>query len=252
MQKRNNYIIEYYKAFGKVPKFQEGFQFEDPLEVIFNLPPERALEWLKKRGENLKISINWDDLDAEAHDRAFTVAKVMSADLLQLIYDYVEEARREGWTLKQFQDNLLPKLESSGWTGAKPSRLKIIYDTNIQMAYSRGKYKQQKLIANLYPYWKYTQIQRPTKRHDHSLLDGKVFRHDDPIWDLIYPPSGFGCKCSVIPIKNGSRVENGSDYIEQIKSSEQFQLTPLKAWKPEADIYTEGIRRQLNEMLKKN
>lgn len=252
MQKRNNYIIEYYKAFGRVPSVRKGFRFEDPLKVVFNLPPERALEWLKKRGKNLKISINWDDLDAEAHNRAFTVAKVMSADILQTIYDYVERARSEGWTLEEFRKNLLPKLENSGWTGATPSRLKVIYDTNMQMAYSQGKYRQQKLIADLYPYWKYTQIQRPTKRHDHSLLHGKVFRHDDPIWDVIYPPSGFGCKCSVTPIKDGRNVEDGTKYLEQLKNSKEFQLTPLKAWRPETDRYTEGIGRQLNEMLKKS
>lgn len=249
MQK-HNYIVEYYKTFGKVPAIKD-FQFEDPLQIVFKLPPERALKWLKQRGKNLKITTNWDILDAEAHDKAFTVAKVMFADILQKIYDYIEQAKSEGWTLKQFQDNLLPALENSGWTGASPSRLKVIYDTNMQMAYAQGKYKQQKLISDLYPYWKYVQIQRPTKRHDHSLFHNKIFRHDDSIWDLIYPPSGFGCKCSVIPIKDATNVEDGSNYIKLVKESKQFQLTPLKAWKPETELYVEGIKNQLKTMLKK-
>lgn len=116
----------------------------------------------------------------------------------------------EGWTLNTFKDKLLNRVQAAGWSGATASRLKVIYDTNMQMAFSQGKYKQQKLISDLYPYWKYTQIERPTKRHNHSLLHNKVFRHDDPIWDLIYPPSGFGCKCSVTPIKDCSNVEDGS------------------------------------------
>ncbi|GAB1372779.1 hypothetical protein MASR1M45_28420 [Candidatus Kapaibacterium sp.] len=53
----------------------KGFRFEDPLQTAFKLPPERALEWLKQRGKNLKISSDWEELDAEAHNKAFTVAR---------------------------------------------------------------------------------------------------------------------------------------------------------------------------------
>jgi len=248
---RNNYIIDFYKKTGSIPKIK-SFRFEDPFKTAFKLSPERAFEWLKQRGKNLKISTDWDELDSDAHNKAFTVAKVMNADILQLIYDYVERAKTEGWTLKDFQTKLMNRVQSAGWTGATPSKLKVIYDTNMQMAYSQGKYKQQKLISDLYPYWKYSQIERPTKRHDHSLLNGKVFRHDDSIWDLVYPPSGFGCKCSVTPIKDGTNAEEGSNYLEQLKNSKEFQLTPLKTWKPDTDNFTKEIRNQLNKLLLKN
>jgi len=246
--RNKNYIIDFFKHTGKIPKLS-GFRFEDPLQIAFKLPPERALEWLKRRGKNLKISIDWDELDAEAHNKAFTVAKVMSADILQLIYDYVEKAKSEGMTLSKFQTMLLPRLEEAGWTGVTPSRLKVIYDTNMQMAYSQGKYHQQKLISHIYPYWKYTQIQRPTKRHNHSLLHNKVFRHDDPIWDLIYPPSGFGCKCSVTPIKDDSNVEDGSKYLKELKTTKDFTLHSAKTWKIDTSKYVEDLRNQLDKML---
>lgn len=244
----NKYIVDFFKNNGKIPILC-AFRFEDPFQTAFKLPPERALEWLKQRGKNLKITIDWDELDKEAHNKAFTVAKVMFADILQLIYDYVERAKSEGMTLKQFQDLLLPEIEKKGWTGATPHRLKVIYDTNMQMAYAQGKYKQQKLISHLYPYWKYTQIQRPTKRHNHSLLHGKVFRHDDPIWDLIYPPSGFGCKCSVTPIKDATDLEDGSKYLNQLKNSKDFTLKPAHTWKVDTSKYVKGLRHQLDKML---
>ena len=116
------YIIEYYKTFNKVPNIN-GFKFEDPFQTAFKLPPERAVAWLKQRGQNLQLSTNWNDLDAAAHDKAFTVAKVINADILQLIYDFVESAKKEGWTLKEFKDRLSEKLNQSGWSGLAPSRL---------------------------------------------------------------------------------------------------------------------------------
>ncbi len=119
------------------------------------------------------------------------------------------------------------------------------------MAYAKGQYDQMKLISEIKPYWIYTQIERNTKRHDHALLHGKKFRHDDPIWNTIFPPSGFGCKCSVTPTKDGEGVENGADYLEQFKDSEDFQLSPLKAWEPDTSKYVEGIKQKLEEMLKK-
>jgi hypothetical protein len=120
----------------------------------------------------------------------------------------------------------------------------------MQMAYSQGKYKQQKLISDIYPSWKYSQIERSTKRHDHSLLNNKVFRHDDPIWKKIYPPSGFGCKCSVIPIKENSNLQDGSQYLDELNDSKDFQMTPLDAWKVDTTKYVEGIREQLQKFLK--
>ena len=73
------------------------FSFWRSLQTAFKLPPERALEWLKQRGKNLKVSTNWDEMNSVAHDNAFTVSKVMSANLLQDIYNHVEKAKSEGW-----------------------------------------------------------------------------------------------------------------------------------------------------------
>jgi SPP1 gp7 family putative phage head morphogenesis protein len=249
----NIYIIEFYKNFGRVPRLGH-FQFEDPFVIAFKKPPKEALKWLKNRAKNQKISTNWDDLDSVAHDKAWTVAKVMSADVLQDVYDYVDGAKKEGWTFEKFKKKamdggLVERMQEAGWTGKNASRLKVIYDTNMQMAFGHQQFKQLKLIAEIKPYWKYTQIQRPTKRHDHSLLDGKVFRHDDPIWNTIFPPSGFGCKCTVVPTKDGTGVEDGEKYIEQFKDSPDFGLRPLEAWEPDMKKYVNGIAKALKAAL---
>lgn len=249
----NSLIVDYFKRTGRLPRKKE-YRFADPnlksaLPIAFKMTPARAVEYLKKKGENIIPTDSWDELDSEAHDKAFTVAKVASADLLQTIFDHVEKAKTSGQTLKQFREDLLPKLEQAGWAGATPSRLKVIYETNMQMAYAQGQYKQNKLIADIFPYWIYHQVERKNKRHEHSSLNGKKFRHDDPIWVLIHPPSAFGCGCWVEPTKDATGVENGADLMAELEKSDEFQISPLKAWQPDTEKYVEGIKSKLEEML---
>ncbi len=35
------------------------------------------------------------------------------------------------------------------------------------------------------------------------MLHSKIFHYDDPIWDTIYPPNGFNCRCHVRALTNG-------------------------------------------------
>lgn len=248
-----NIAVEFYKRHGKIPSRYLVHEFRDNsvLRTIMKLPPQEQLKSLQKRGKNLVLTNKWNELTSDSHDKAFTVAKVMSADLLQDIYNHVEQAKRDGWTLDEFRKNLLPKLESAGWVGANPSRLKVIYETNMQVAYAKERYKQHKLVSDEYPYWRYEQVERETKNHDHSKYHNKIFRHDDPIWSSIYPPSEYGCKCTVTPMSEddvqGMTISKGTDF----KDIEPPNLDLLKAWEPKTDKYVSGIKNQLESMLNK-
>lgn len=246
--------VEFYKRHGKTPARYLVHEFRDNsvLRTIMKLPPREQLKTLQKRGKNLVLTTKWNELSSGSHDKAFTVAKVMSADLLQDIYNHVEQAKRDGWTLDEFRKNLLPKLESAGWVGANPSRLKVIYETNMQVAYAKERYKQHKLVSDEYPYWRYEQVERETKNHDHSKYHNKIFRHDDPIWSSIYPPSEYGCKCTVTPMSEddvqGMTISKGTDF----KDIEPPNLDLLKAWEPKTDKYVSGIKKQLESILSIN
>lgn len=269
-----NLVAEFYNHYGELPCNCHSHEFKDEkspidktIEIAWDLPPKRALEYLKKRADNLRITKSWDELSAEAHDSAFTVANVLTADLLQEFYKLTEKAKKEGWSLSQFQEKAKALPERAGWKGNNPHRLKIVYDTNMQLAFARGKYQGMKLLSEqkIMQYWQYVPSTSSEPNPLHEKYYNKIFRADDPIWSKIYPPSRFGCKCSVRAVseremrEKGYIVLNGDNFLSEILKDEttlkdfekeqKNRLNPLKQWEPDTSVYVTGIRQQLDELL---
>ena len=37
-------------------------------------------------------------------------------------------------------------------------------------------------------------------RPAHAAMENRVYRWDDPVWDIWYPPNGFRCRCMVVSL----------------------------------------------------
>ncbi len=229
---------------------------ETDYKFLIGLEPKQIIEWFEKKG--YKISWNWDDVYKEAHTKAFTVAKATQLSILSEIRTQVEKALKEGITLEEFKRNLTGNLRMKGWWGkvkakdvpnvdidkledpekevtlGSPYRLKNIYTTNLNVAYSRGNY--QGMIANAVnrPYWMYEAVMDKNTRPNHAKLNGKVFRFDDPIWEKHYPPNGWGCRCSVRALDDDDlnemslKVSSGTDFDNVIKIDRGWDYNPGK------------------------
>jgi SPP1 gp7 family putative phage head morphogenesis protein len=204
------------------------------LQVDLTLAPRDAMAYFASKGETL----SWDYTEVwrEAHARAFTVAKATTQDVLRSIRAEVDRAIGEGQTFESFKKRLQPRLEKLGWWGKKEvldgntgeltqvqlgsvRRLRTIYQTNVQTAYMAGRYKRQ--LANVAdrPYWRYVAVMDGRTRPAHAALNGKVWRWDDPIWEIIYPPNGWNCRCRVVALTEeefrqlGVPLEHGASNI---------------------------------------
>jgi hypothetical protein len=131
-----------------------------------------------------------------------------------------------GESFGTFKKGMLEMMAKEGWYGGAGHtkdekayiawRLRVIYDTNMKTAFAAGRYRQQVRHAEMRPIWEYvSKLVGKNRREDHLALHGKAFRHDDPIWNEIYPPNGWGCECSVITLsESGAEREN----VEVLKS----------------------------------
>ncbi len=205
---------------------------EFPFYFLLGLKPEEAIAYLKSK--KYKFTWDWHEMLGEAHNSAFTVAKVMKQDILEDIKLALQDAQDRGLTLQQFRRQLEPILKAKGWWGrvpvdqvptdsptplslprrgdggevvrlpsgaevqlGSPWRLRTIYNTNIRSAYMSGKYKRFLANAGNRPYWQYIAVMDAATRPSHARLHGKVFRYDDPFWDMFTPPIDWGCRCNI-------------------------------------------------------
>lgn len=181
------------------------------LGLAMGLPPARALDYFRSKG--YEIGWNWQDVWQDAQTRAFTVAKAMRLDILHDIRSELTRALEQGRTLRDFQRDLEPRLRARGWWGRQvivdsegqaqrvelgsPRRLATIYRTNMQTAFMAGRYQELAENTRLRPYWQYIAVLDERTRPAHRALHQRVFRHDDPFWEVFFPPNGFNCRCRV-------------------------------------------------------
>jgi len=207
------------------------------LRAAFNMEPKDAVAFFRAKG--FQITDQWQEMDGAAHAKAFTVAKAMRMDILEDIREATDAAISEGITEREFINRLTPVLKKKGWWGKETwsdaqgnerevelgsvHRLKTIFRANTSTAYMAGRYRRQLALVHDRPYWMYQAILDSRTRPSHAALHNKVFRWDDPIWQYIYPPNGWGCRCTVRNLsernlqREGLTVENGADYIQMVK-----------------------------------
>ncbi|MFC2974353.1 phage minor head protein [Azotobacter bryophylli] len=188
------------------------------------LPPEEAVAYFRQKG--YAIGFDYRDVWQAQHQAAFTVAKVMQLDLLQDIRAEVDRALAEGTTLREFQQRLIPTLQTKGWWGRQerldpltgkvrevqlgsPRRLKTIYDTNLRTAHSEGQWQRIQERKEAFPYLQYDGANSEHPRLQHKAWDGLVLPVDDPFWQAHLPVKEWGCKCRVIPMTRGQLQRQG-------------------------------------------
>lgn len=281
----NKALIGYYRKHGRTPRamvrqramvrhFSEEKVDNVPIQYGYGKGGPEVFERLKKKAGNKAASWGYDDFSALQHKKSFTVAKSTVADVLDDISREMLEYQKGGKTPQDFIDNLIPILQQKGWwgkqevvnpeTGKKElvqlgsiGRLKNILMTNIKVANAHGRYLRQMRTAKQRPYLKYQQKERENKREDHSFYHDRVFRAEDPLIWMIYPPNGFGCGCKLISMTErefkagGYEVTKVADVEEEI-TEEMLKFDPRTEWHPDLKKLLPKLREQLQKELEAN
>lgn len=176
-----------------------------------DLPFEEAIAYLKNKTN--ATSQHWTDIWQRANARAFTVAGGASEALVEDFRREIERALETGSTLAEFKAQFNEIVARHGWqhTGSPGWRATVIYETNLSMAYSAGRYAQQMEPETLaaFPYLQYNHSGARHPRLEHLVLDGITLRADDPFWDTHYTPNGWGCGCWIASVSESGLRRQG-------------------------------------------
>lgn len=180
------------------------------------VPPEDAIEFFRSKGfAPPDLRFDFRDVWQDENARMFNVAKAMRDEVLEVIRQKLDEALTNGTTFRQFTAELEPELKRLGWWGrgmerdpqtgelrevqlGSKRRLQIIFQSNMDAAHAAGRWARIQRVKDAFPFLRYVQIQRRSKREEHAIYHGLVLPVDHPAWEHIYPPNGWNCGCMVI------------------------------------------------------
>lgn len=198
----------------------------------------------------------WEQIIEESQDWAFTLAGVEKASVLQSVYNaiarIIEGKSNTVTTFESFSTQFDEIMEAGGYGKQKPWRSQLVFKQNINTAYNAGRYRTQTAPEAIKrrPYLQYIHNHPIVPRPHHKALHEKIWRADDPIWDYIYCPNGFGCNCQVQSLSERDMQREGlslSDRLtERINLRDRIsgEVKSVPAIKLQTTDYEHGASRQ--------
>jgi uncharacterized protein with gpF-like domain len=159
-----------------------------------DLPFNEAIDYFRNKVD--LPTQRWTDLMGGMHAPAFVVAGANKAELLADLRGAVDKSIAKGGTIQDFRKDFNATVNKTGWTykGEYGWRTGVIFNTNLSVAYSAGRYKQMTdpdVLAAM-PYWRYKTMRDTRVRPLHRQWDGVTLKYDDPWWQSHFPPCGWG------------------------------------------------------------
>ena len=180
---------------------------------LFALTPEGAAEYLKGR-DRITPTLDWRALWQEEHAQQFTVSRLTRLDLLKTVQEKIAASVGGDLTRRDWTRDVTAMLKEAGWWGNievmdpdtgevlttrfNPSRVKLIYDTNVRMAHAAGRWERIQAAKGTHPYLRYITKDDGRVREEHAAWHNLTLPVDAAFWATHYPPNGWRCRCRVI------------------------------------------------------
>ena len=208
----------------------------DALQLAF----VEAMEFFQKK--DIVDPDAWALLDDRAKKRAFSVAGVTKANVLGDAWRAIDRALEKGTTFEDFQAEIGPALERSwgGSVGGPSWRMETIFRTNVQSAYSAGRYQvtMDPDIVQLRPFRMFDAVMDSRVSAVCEACDGVTLPVDHPWWSGHVPPCHHACRSGFISLSKAQADRQGvTKKVPETAASEGFGSPPdLEPVKPSASL----------------
>ena len=177
--------------------------------------------------DKLPVNIDWtvEDIHAIQNFRteAFTVAGVASYDLEEELKELALKYKDD---FNEFEENARRKMLEYGIgldEQAPTGWLKTNLNTAINSSYSAAEWikLQDPVLRSVYPAYRYRTVGDNRVRPEHARLDKLVYAADDPIWQSIWPPNSWNCRCYTEALDH---TEAGIEKIQPTTQAERKKI----------------------------
>lgn len=144
----------------------------------------------------------FDGLSAHYRRDAFTLAGTADVRLIGKVQESLAEAAAKGATAATFRKAANALTTEQGVAALNRFTLDTAFNIGMQKAYSAGRLEQMQEahMMEALPFWQYWTMEDDRVRPEHAAIDQFVAQAIDPVWKKIYPPSGYNCRCGVVPL----------------------------------------------------
>jgi len=231
------------------------------------VPFTEAIQFLKSKVPMSKTE--WNKLEPKLRFRAFTVAKLGEAEIVNKAKQILVSALEKGGSYSSTWEELKKKVNVDTF-GIKPGYWENVFRTNTQSAYIAGKLQQYENTGVAAYQLMVIEDDRTSKICRHLLTEsgyGMILPVGHPFWKKYgFPPYHFQCRTSIRAIwpsqigKLGNNVENPSmKSLTKFKVQDGFGGNPLDKeswWRMTPSMLSQlnqrGLLEELFDFPKKN
>lgn len=258
----SSYMLGLIHAEEENPERKINADDEDIPPVAF----EEAMSFLKSKVPMSKAE--WSALEPKLRFRAFTVAKLGEAEVIDSAKQLLLKSLEKGTGYRETWEDLKHRVDTDS-LGIKPGYWENVFRTNTQSAYIAGKLQQYNTGVAAYQLM-VIEDSRTSRICRHLLTSsgyGMILPVDHPFWKKYgFPPYHFQCRSSIRAVypsqigKYGNNVENPSmKSLTKFKPMEGFGGNPWEKeswWKMTKDMALRaaeyGLWEDIEALAKKN
>lgn len=159
-----------------------------------------ALEYLRKIVPVMPKL--WAQLDSASKRWAYTTDETVNIDVVNAFKNEMLEAIQngEGYAgyVRRIQDlrqHLATNNKGTAKTFYEPYKQKYYQTMYTAHGFARRQALQDDPSAQ---WWKYVTVGDGKVRPRHAMLDGFTAKRNDPVWNNLFPPIGYNCRCRVV------------------------------------------------------
>jgi SPP1 gp7 family putative phage head morphogenesis protein len=145
-----------------------------------------------------------DEMLPELRAYAFTVSGLDGFDQMAKVRDMIQAVPAGEQTWAKAKTQIAAELSEDLGGKAAERRAELLLRTHVFRGYAASRYRRLIEQVDVFPFWQYKTHGDGNVRPSHAALNGKIFPAGDPIWQRIFPPWDWGCRCLVVPLTKRS------------------------------------------------